>query len=209
MSAPKAAAKAAPDAKHEDGDAKPKSGGMSKLLIGVFVSMVIIAETGVFFFLVPTGEDVAALAESRLIENIKEKEHESASAEPEAGGGGHGAKPEKAHSAKDGDKIVEFPLGLFSPTFTPAGSDRNCRVELELFGTVKQKNLEKLKELHADRVNRFKMRMMLEIRNATMDELSEIHLGLLQRRILATSTEVLGEDLLLSVGFGEYQVIEE
>jgi hypothetical protein len=51
--------------------------------------------------------------------------------------------------------------------------------------------------------------MILEIRNASLQELSENQLGLIQRRILATSTEVLGEPILLSIGFNDYQVIED
>ncbi len=175
--------------------------------------MVIIAETGIFFLLVPSGEDVAALAEARLIESIKEKEHEEkADAGGEGGGhggGGHGAKAEKGGS-KDGNKVVEFPLGKFGTNFVPIGGDgRSYRVEFILFGTVKQKNLDKLKELFTERSGRFRSRLMLEIRNATLSELAENQLGLLQRRILATSTEVFAEDLLLSIGFEEYQLIEE
>lgn len=206
MSAPKAATPG-----HEtEAEAKPK-GGKGKLLIGIFVSAVIIAETGVFFFLVPSGEDIALLAESRLIEKVKEKEHEAAAAEAGGGGGGgHGGGAEKAgHSAKDGEKIVEFSLGSFGPSFTPVGQDRNYRVEFDLFGTLKQKNEDKLKALFEERKQRLRYKIMMEIRNASMDELAENQLGLIQRRILATSTELLGEDLLLSVGFADYQIIEE
>lgn len=205
MSAPKAA-----NPGHEAGEEKPKGGGKGKLLIGVFVSIVVIAETGVFFFMVPSGEDIALLAESRLIEKVKEKEHESAEPEAAGGGGGHGAPAaEKGHSAKDGEKIVEFQLGKFGPSFTPVGSDRNYRVEFDLFGTLKQKNEAKLKELFEEKKQRLRYKIMMEIRNASMDELQENQLGLIQRRILATSTELLGEDLLLSVGFADYQIVEE
>jgi len=42
-----------------------------------------------------------------------------------------------------------------------------------------------------------------------MQELEENQLGLIQRRVLATSTELLGEAILLSVGFADYQVLED
>ncbi len=44
---------------------------------------------------------------------------------------------------------------------------------------------------------RFRHRLMLEVRNATMDELNENQLGLIQRRILATSIEIWEEPILL------------
>ncbi len=72
---------AAPEKTEGHGEEKPKSGGKSKLLIGAFVSAVIMVETAVFLILVPSGEDVAALAESRLIEAVKQKEAESHAAD--------------------------------------------------------------------------------------------------------------------------------
>ncbi len=110
---------------------------------------------------------------------------------------------------RDENKAIEFPLGDISATFVPPGADRNYRVEFRLFGTVKAKDLEHLEELYAERAMRFRHRLMLEVRNATMDELNENQLGLIQRRILATSIEILEEPILLGVGFQDYQVIEE
>jgi flagellar basal body-associated protein FliL len=182
-------AKASPAAGEESAAPKKKGGG--KLLIGVFVSLVIIAETTVFFFLVPSGEEVAALAESRLIEAAESKgliKHDEDTEE---------------------FKIVEFDLGAHSAPFIPTGSDRTHRVEFRLFGTLHQKNEAHLKEIYEEKFHRFRNRINLEIRSASLEELHENQLGLLQRRILATSNELLGEAILLSVGFSDYQVIEE
>ncbi|MEQ1830977.1 MAG: dihydrolipoamide acetyltransferase, partial [Pirellula sp.] len=77
------------------------------------------------------------------------------------------------------------------------------------FGEVRAKDKDRLQALYDERYNRFKHRMRLEIRTATLQELQENQLGLIQRRVLATSTEILGEPILLSVGFSEYQVLED
>ncbi len=193
MSAPKKAADshAAPDKKVEEAAGTEKKKGAGKLLIGVFVSAVIIAETGVFFFLVPSGEEVAALAESRLIEAAEAK----------------GLTKSDHHD--DEHKVIEFNLDTYGVSFIPNGSDRNHRVEFRLFGTLHAKDEARMKELYKEREGRFRHRMLLEIRNATLEELNENQLGLIQRRILATSTELLGEAILLSVGFQDYQVLEE
>jgi hypothetical protein len=200
MSAPKKDKKEAPvkDAKGvvaaaAASSAAPSGGGLKgKLLIGAFVSAVVIAETFVFFFLVPSGEEVAALAESRLIAVAQEID----------------SKKKQEH-ADDAEKIVELDLGTFSVPFAPAGSDQNYRVEFRLFGTLHEKDLEHLQALYLEKQNRFRHRMMLEIRNASLQELQENQLGLIQRRVLATSTELLGEAILLSVGFADYQVLED
>ncbi len=192
MSAPKKPAPAAaPASKGDETEAPKKKKGSGKLLIGAFVSAVIVVETGVFFFLVPSGEEVAALAESRLIE----------------------AAEAKGLAKKDVDEdelqIVEFDLGAHSAPFTPNGSDRNHRVEFRLFGTTYKKDADRLEKLFEERQGRFRHRLNLEIRGATLEELHENQLGLIQRRILATSNELLGEAILLSVGFQDYQVMEE
>ncbi len=200
MSAPKKEKAAAPAKKSKDAQGSdtpaPASGGglKGKLLIGMFVGGVIVAETIVFFLMVPSGEEVAALAESRLIAVAQEIDSKKSQ--------------EEAHS--DADAIVEFPFGdPFSVSFVPAGADQPYRVEFKLFGTLRKAELERLQALFAERELRFRSRMFLEIRNASLQELQENQLGLIQRRVLATSTELLGESLLLSVGFSDYQVLED
>lgn len=170
------------------------SGMKSKLLVGAFVSFVVIAETVVFFFMVPSGEEVAALAESRLIAVAQEID----------------AKKQQDHTHEDEEAIVEFTFDPpFSIPFKPVGSDQMYRVEFILYGTLHAKNLERLQALYTERLNRFQERMNLEIRNASLQELEENQLGLIRRRVLATSTEQLGEAILLSVGFSKYQVMED
>lgn len=170
----------------------PKASILSKIAVSGFVAAIIIVETVLFFLFVPSGDDVAALAEANLIKKVQ--------TDMEADG---------ETTVEDENKAVEFNLGDHAANFTPPGADRNYRVEFRLFGTVKAKDVPHLEELYNERSGRFRHRMMLEIRNATMDELNENQLGLIQRRILATSNEILEEPLLLGVGFQDYQVVEE
>jgi hypothetical protein len=190
--------KANPSAETKDGAKKAEAGAakspsklVGRLLIPAFVSIVIIAETLVFFFMVPSGEEVAALAEARLISAAREIDNT------------HEEKKEET------EKIVEFDLGTYSVSFVPPGADRNYRAEFRLFATLNEKDKDHLQALMDEKQFRFRHRMILEIRNTSLQELSENQLGLIQRRILATSTEVLGEPILLSIGFNDYQVIED
>ncbi len=159
------------------------------------IASVVIAETFIFFFMVPSADDVAALAEARLIDKV-EKSME---------------KDGEEKQEDDPDAIKEFQLGQYRVAFTPPGSDREYSVEFDIFGQVKRKDEKKLEELFKERQGRFKNRMILEVRNATMDELTENQLGLIQRRILATSNDILGEDqpILLGIGFNSYDLQAE
>jgi len=169
----------------------PKSGIASKAMIVAFVSIVVVVETLVFFFMVPSGEEVAALAEARLISAAQEIDSS------------HSDKSSKT------EKIIEFDLDSYSVSFVPPGADHSYRVEFRLFGTLNASDQERLQALYDERKFRFRHRLILEIRNTSLSELQENQLGLIQRRILATSTELLGEPILLSIGFNDYQVIED
>ena len=168
-----------------------KSGKLGKIAIAGFICLVVGVETAVFFLLVPSGDEVAAIAEARLIHQA-EVSHLL-----------------EEHKDESGDRVVEFDLGSYGVNFIPTGSDLPHRVEFRLFGTLQAKHLDKLKGLFAEREGRLRHRLILEVRNSSIDELNENQLGLIQRRILATSTELLGEAILLSVGFQDYQVTEE
>ncbi|GIW98602.1 MAG: dihydrolipoamide acetyltransferase [Pirellulaceae bacterium] len=165
-----------------------------KLMIGGFISLVAIAETAIFFLLVPSAEEVAALAEAKVLARVE--------AEMEADG---------QTPVTDQEDLVDFPLGEYGVSFIPPGSDRQYRVEFQLFGSVRAKNQRQLEEIYARKKASFQHRIMLEIRNATVDELMENQLGLIQRRLLATSNEVLseGEPLILGVSLPGYTVMEE
>lgn len=176
--------------KPENENPTPKP-GRGKLLIGGFISLVIIAETVIFFVMVPSGDQIAALAEERLVDSIQTEVEEA-----------------KLEKEEDENRPVEFDLGQYGVTFTPPGADRVHSVEFKLFGTVKSKDKKRMEELFAEYQGRFRARMILDVRNSTMDELNENQLGLILRRILATSTDLFGEPILLSVGFNDYRVME-
>ena len=44
---------------------------LPKIMVSGFVGVVVIVETFIFFFMVPSADDVAALAEARLISKVE------------------------------------------------------------------------------------------------------------------------------------------
>lgn len=181
-----------PDSGAEETHEAPKPSMLPKLMVGGFVFAVIVVETLIFFFFVPSAEDVAALAESRLVARLESR-----------------LKQDNEAVVDESNAVVEFNLGQFGMSFTPTGTEHLYRVEFDLRGTVKKEEQAKLEQLFKDREGRLRHRLMLDMRNATLDELNESQLGLIQRRILATSNEVLEAPILLSVVFFNYQIYEE
>lgn len=162
-----------------------------KGLIAAFVAVVVLLETGMFFFLVPTAEEVSALAEARLIQAVQDGEQQA------------------EQKASNENEVEEFDLGTFGETFRPINSDRSFRVELRLYGLIRKKNRDKMQAEFSAKNGRLRHAIRMKVRNSELSELNENQLGLLERRILTTCNHLLDQDLLLGIGFHDYQLIEE
>jgi len=179
------------DSKTAETSGESGGGGKAKIVIVGFISFVVVFETALFFFLVPSAEEISALAEARLVQTVQEQ------------------KEKADEQAIDQEKVNEFALGEFGETFSPIDTERTYRVEMRIYGLVRNKNLEKLKAEFAQKEGRLRHAIRMKIRNSEISELSENQLGLLQRRILTTSNHLLEGDLLLGIGFNDYQLVEE
>lgn len=169
----------------------PATGGVGRLLVIAFIGTTVVLETGMFFFMVPSADEVSALAEQRLIESIQEGEAEAEELETEE------------------NTVEEFGLGMYGETFSPHDTERTYRVELELFGLIRRKDEDAMKSEMASKEGRIRNAIRLKIRNSTLEELEENNHGLLERQILTQCNHLLDEDRLLGVGFKSYQLIQQ
>jgi flagellar basal body-associated protein FliL len=168
-----------------------QSGGGGRGLIIAFVAVVVLMETGMFFFLVPSADEVSALAEAKLIKSVQEGEQAA------------------EEQASDENKISEFDLGLFGETFSPIDTERVYRVEIDLYGLIYKKSQEDMESEFDHKKGRLRHAIRTKIRNSALEELNENKLGLLERRILTTCNHLLDGDLLIGVGFKNYQLLEQ
>lgn len=175
----------------DDMNLPAQSGAGGRGLIIAFVAMVVLTETGMFFFLVPSAEEVSALAEANLIRSV----HEGAAAADEI--------------ASNENTVKEFKLGLYGETFSPIDTERTYRVEIDLYGLTRKKNRDQMQREFDEKEGRLRHAIRMKIRNSALEELNENNLGLLERRILTTCNHLLVDDLLLGIGFKSYQLIEQ
>jgi len=174
----------------EQQEEQATSGGGKGLLIA-FVGLVVLLETGMFFFMVPSADQVSALAEQKLIQSIQDGESEA------------------EEQASDENKVEEVTLGRFGETFSPIDTEKTYLVEINLYGLVRSKNKDAMKDEYSEKEGRLSHAIRMTIRNSALEELSENNLGLLERRILTRCNHLLEDDLLLGVGFKGYQLIEQ
>lgn len=179
-----------PDPEDESGELPIRPRSNTPMVIA-FVGVIMVIETAMFFFLVPSAEQVSALAEKQLIDSVQE-----------------GAE-EAEKEASDENKVEEFKLGSFGETFSPIDTDRSFVVELTLYGLIRAKNRQAMEAEFASKSGRLRHEIRRKIRNSELSELQDNQLGLLERRILTTSNHLLEEDMLLGVGFHDYQLRED
>ena len=160
-------------------------------MIIAFVSVVVLMETAMFFFFIPSADEVSALAEERLVASIQKGENDA----------------EK--KIKDENQIKECTIGKFGETFSPQDTELTYRVEIEVYGLVKEKFADDFQTEFDEKEGRLRTAIRRKIRNSDLEELSKNNLGLLERRILTECNHLLNEDLLMGVGFTSYQLIEQ
>jgi len=175
-----------------DSPETPASKGKSSrfILIG-FISVIMLLETALFFFLVPSAEEVSALAEARLVRDLQANEKDATQA------------------MSDENQPKEFDLGSFGETFRPIDSENKFRVEFRLFGLVRTKDYARMEAEFKAKEGRLRHAIRAKVRNSELSELEENQLGLLQRRLLATCNHLLESELLVSIGFADYQLFAE
>ena len=130
------------------------------------------------------------------------------------GGGGHGGGHGGGSTAKvpagsgtGGD--VEVELGKFNLMVHEPASNITLRVSFHLVGTVADEESSEIAHLLEKNQHRLRDQIIFEIRNAQLSDLTDPGLGLIKRRILAKSNDLLGQPLLQNVVFSEFSFIEQ
>jgi len=156
------------------------------LIIAGFVGGVILLECLAAYFLIPSSAQIEATAKAHAEEKHKEE--------------GHGEEePGESHASS-----VEVELGKYNITVHRPASDVTLRVNFMLIGTVDEHDHAGFEALFEKNQHRLRDKIIFEIRNCELSDLTDPGLGLIKRRILAKSNELLGKPILQSVVFSEF-----
>ena len=177
---------------------------MKTLLVAGFVGGVILVECLMAYFMIPSSADIEALAKAKA-----ETEHKGT----EDGHGAHNAHGSHGEKDKHGghgehgkeeDANAEIDLGKYNITVHRPSADVTLRINFHLIGTVTEKDLGDFEMLLEKNQHRLRDRIIFEIRNSEVADLTDPGLGLIKRRILAKSNDLLGKPVLQSVVFSEF-----
>ncbi|MFM2094642.1 MAG: hypothetical protein RIS70_1766 [Planctomycetota bacterium] len=167
---------------------------LGKLIIALFMTSVIVGECVFAYVMFPDPKDVAQLAQEMIAEKmLAKKQHEEDAAE----------------SSETDAKVVELKLGDFDVTAFIAASNSNIRISFHLFATLNEADAETVESLLKENEHRLRDRIIFEVRNADVADLTDPGLGLIKRRILEKSNALFGKSLLKSVVFSDFAFVEQ
>ena len=167
---------------------------MTKMIVvSVLVTVVILTECLLAYFMIPSTAEVQAWAKGQHGEHAKD--------------GGYGEQAESpGHSAH---AEAEVDLGKFNVIVHEPSSQVTLRVNFHLIGTVLEEEHTEFEHLLEKHEHRLRDHTIFEIRNCKIEDLTDPGLALLKRRILAKSNDLLGKPLLKSVVFSDFSFVEQ
>jgi flagellar FliL protein len=172
-----------------------KSSLFGKLKVVGFVTVVIVVECLLACLWLPDAEETVAMASATLeaeptAESLLEAE----------------AVEEDAMPVAD---QREVDLGQFSVTAFQPISNTTLRIDFHLFGTVGTEDEQLLLALIEENQHRFREQVLVTMRSADMNDLTDAGLGLIKRKILEKTNRMFGKPLLRAVIFSDFSFIEQ
>lgn len=105
--------------------------------------------------------------------------------------------------------LTEVDLEEYSVTAYQPASGTTLRIDFHLWGMVHEEDSEEVLKLLEGRRHRFREQILFTVRSAAIPDLTDERLGLIKRKTLEKANEVLGKQLLRSLIFDDFSLIEQ
>lgn len=184
---------AAPEAEQ----ARPTGSAVIRfLLAGTFLALIIGVECALAYYVFPTAEDIATLAQAQ--QAVKGDALPAATVQP----------PEESELLDLKDR-QEISLGEFTVTSYQPLSNTTLRIDFQLYGVVLAEDSDELMRLLEEHKHRYREQVLVIMRSAEMTDLTDAGLGLIKRKILEKTNRVLGRAILEEVIFSDFSFVEQ
>ena len=175
---------------------KPAGSAVVKLLMACgFLTLIIVAECAVAYFVFPKAEDIATLAQAQ--QAVQREAPSSAHSEP--------AESELL----DVKERQEISLGEFGVTSYQPLSNTTLRIDFQLYAVFPAEDADSLMKLLEENKHRYREQILVIMRSAEMTDLTDAGLGLIKRKILEKTNRVLGREILEEVIFSDFSFVEQ
>lgn len=161
---------------------------LARFRVVLFFVGVVVAECLVAYFYLPNASETAAMAE--------------AAGDPQT-------DPALGPEGSRLESQVEVDLGEFSLTSFQPRSNSTIRIDFHLYGTVNGADEEEFHLALAENEHRFRDQIIVIVRSAEINDLTDAGLGLIKRKILEKTNRIVGKPLLKTVIFSDFAFIEQ
>jgi hypothetical protein len=152
-------------------------------------------------------------------EHAEEEEEAHAEHAEDEGHGGHGHEgeeeghgDEEGHGEEASGPVTgerEMDLGQFTLTSFQPASGTTLLVDFHLYVIVRAESAGKFKALYERNQHRIRDQVIVTVRSAEMEDLTDPGLGLIKRRILEKVNSGLGKRLAQEVIFSDFTFVEQ
>lgn len=118
-------------------------------------------------------------------------------------------KPQPEDEIDESKPDKEVDLGEFSVSAHQAASNVTYRVDFHLYGTIPADKEIEYTKLMETKGKRIREQVLVTVRSAELVDLTDAGLGLIKRRILATTNKTLGKPLLQTILFTDFRFNEQ
>jgi len=183
-----------PPPKPENPAAAPSSPGfLGKIIAAVVIGVIVAGEAALVYMFLPSADVIA----SRVREEVKQELTEG------------GEKLEDVAKTSEFTEQIEVELGSFQLAIHQPSTNSTLNVTCRVMGTIEKTDQAEFDKLLANNSNRLRERIIIEFRSADLGELTDAGLGLLKRRILEKSNQLLGKPIVKSIMFPEYNYYQQ
>ncbi|GAA4424747.1 MULTISPECIES: hypothetical protein [Bremerella] len=166
----------------------------AKLQILGGILVLVILECAVAYIVIPSPQDVIRAAEMQA--QVAEAEGEENVDEP---------KP-----LAPNEETVEIDLGdPFGITAYRPLSESTMRIDFHLYATIRASDQSDFEAAMEKNKNRFREQVIVTVRSSDEGELTDPSLGLLKRKILEKTNNILGKPMVHSIVFSEFSFVEQ
>jgi flagellar basal body-associated protein FliL len=174
----------------ENNQSAPKS-IFGRLHLLLMLAGVVIAETVVAYFLLPSPNKVSSEVQAAMEEAIPE-ELPYELYEPD----------EKSNMKKE--EQLEVDLGEFTLTENDSASNTTSRLQIHFWALVDKDKKEDFQQLFDERKNRIRASILEILRARSSKELKDPKLGLITNRILVKINSILGEPYVDNIIYTDF-----
>lgn len=160
--------------------------------IAAFVVVVLTVEALIAFLLIPSADDVTAMAEARY------------------GSSEAATDPVAMLEEKDiNEPTVEIDLEQYSVTAYQPLSSTTLRIDFHLYGTVAESQQDEFTKLFNENEHRVREQVIVTIRSSEITDLTDAGLGLIKRKIHDKINRTLGKSLVKAIIVSDFSFVEQ